>query len=146
MNTFLFWQRWLLVVALIISIFGTGIAFFGGTALFETFDRQINPVFWGTEDIDDNIRAFQGWNYGVAGGIMAGWGVTLAFVAQYPFRKREKWAWNSLLIGLLVWFVIDTSISLKFQVYFNVIFNTLFLVVMMLPLMFTRQQMRDTVK
>ncbi len=143
MNKFMFWQKWLFVVALIVAVFGTVIALFGGTALFELFDRQINPVFWGTANIDDDTRAFQQWNYGVAGGVIAGWGVTLAFIAQYPFRNREKWAWNSLLIGLLVWFVIDTSISLKFQVYFNALFNTVFLVLILLPLVMTRKEMRD---
>ncbi len=143
MNKFMFWQRWLFVLALLISVFGALLAFFGGTSLFEPFDRQINPIFWGTADISAETKSFQQWNYGVVGGVMAGWGVFLAFVAHYPFRNKEKWAWNCLLLGLVVWFVVDTSISLKFRVYFNALFNSVLLALFLLPLVLTWREMRQ---
>ncbi len=142
MYRFIFWQRWLFVIALVVSVFGAVLAFFGGTALFEPFDRQINPVFWGPADIGAETRAFQQWNYGVVGAALASWGVLVAFLAHYPFRNKEIWAWNGLFVGLLLWFVIDTSASLKFGVYFNALFNTGLLVLLLLPLALTRRFMR----
>jgi hypothetical protein len=36
---------------------------------------------------------------------------------------KERWAWNSLILGVLVWFLLDTSLSLFHKVYFNVALN-----------------------
>ena len=139
MRRFSLWQRWLFVVGLIMSAFGVLLALFNATPLFALFDRQINPVFWGTVDIPGEARDFQKWVYGVLGATLAGWGVFLAFIAHYPFKRREKWAWNCILAGLLVWFVIDTAISLNFKVYFNAAFNTVLFVAVVLPLWFSRK-------
>jgi len=141
MKAFYFWQRWLFIVGLLVSIFGIILAFFGGTALFKVFDNQINPVFWGTNEIEEATKAFQRWNYGVVGAAMASWGVFVAFIAHYPLRLREKWAWNCLFVGLLVWFIIDTYITLKFQVYFNGVFNLGLFALVLIPLIFTRKEM-----
>jgi hypothetical protein len=72
---------------------------------------------------------------------MASWGIFVAFIAHYSFRRKERWAWVCLLVGLLVWFFVDTLITLKFRVFFNAIFNTGLLVLVLLPLVFTRKEM-----
>ncbi|HDZ61702.1 MAG TPA: hypothetical protein ENH40_00975, partial [Nitrospirae bacterium] len=92
--------------------------FFNHTAVFDTIiDDRYEPIFWGNTDISDSAKLFQQWVYGVWGATMAGWGIITAFIVQYPFRKKEKWAWSGLVIMLLVWFVLDTSISLIYRVY-----------------------------
>jgi hypothetical protein len=139
MRRFSLWQRWLFVVGLIMSAFGVLLALFNATPLFALFDRQINPVFWGTVDIPGEARDFQKWVYGVLGATLAGWGVFLAFIAHHPFKQKEKWAWNCILAGLLVWFIIDTTISLNFKVYFNAAFNTALFAAVALPLWFSRK-------
>jgi hypothetical protein len=139
MTNFSFWQRWLFVVGLIVAVFGIVMALSSGTVLFELFNHQIDPAFWGTATIGNEARQFQTWIYGVWGSTIAGWGVFLAFIAQYPFRKKERWAWNCLVMGLLVWFVLDTSLSLYHKVYFNAAFNTALLVLAGLPVVFTRK-------
>jgi len=139
MERFLFWQRWLFVVGLLISVFGIMMVFFSGTTLFELFDSQITPVFWGTKEIADDIKGFQQWIYGVLGATVAGWGIFLAFISYYPFKKKEKWSWNCLVVGPLVWFAIDTAISLYCKVYFNALFNAVLFTLVILPLFFTRE-------
>lgn len=139
MERFLFWQRWLLIVGFGISAFGVFMSFFSGTALFQIFDSNINPIFWGTENIPTNIREFQKWIYGAWGAAVAGWGIFVIFIAQYPFRKKEKWAWHCLISGLLVWFFIDTGFSAYFKVYINVMLNTVLLALTILPIVFTRK-------
>jgi hypothetical protein len=62
-----------------------------------------------------------------------------AFVAFYPFKNGEKWAWNSLVAALLVWFVVDETLSLYHAVYFNAAFNLGLLLAIALPLLFTRK-------
>ena len=139
MNKFSFWLRWLLVIGMIICVFGIVMAFLSGTALFKPFNSQINPVFWGTKDVDSAVKRYQQWIMGVLGATMASWGIFVLFITHYPFRNKEKWSWNCLIAGLLVWFFIDSSISLYFLVYFNAIFNAILFVLVMLPLVFTRK-------
>jgi hypothetical protein len=140
MKSFSFWQRWLFVFSLIVVIFGLGMATLNRTPLFAIFDSQVNPVFWGTDFLPAGVVPFQGWIYGVLGATMAGWGVFLAFVARYPFRNRERWAWNALLMGLSLWYLTDTALSLSFGVVFNAIFNTAIFILAIVPLIFTRQE------
>jgi hypothetical protein len=132
-NSFDFWQKWLFVVSLAIFLFGVGMALFSGTPLFDVFHRQIDPAFWQTTPDETNIRLFQGWVYGVWGATLAGWGVFLAFIAAFPFRAREKWAWNCMAVGLMVWFMLDTGVSLAYGVVFNVVVNTILLILAGLP-------------
>jgi hypothetical protein len=75
-------------------------SFLNGTALFNQFNRQIDPVFWSTQNITEEANNFQRWAYGVWGATIAGWGVMLAYIANFPFRKRETWSWKCLVAGL----------------------------------------------
>ena len=140
MKQFPFWQRWLFVFSLIVIVFGLGMALLNRTLLFAIFDSQVNPVFWGANPLPPGANEFLGWSYGVLGATMAGWGVFLAFIVRYPFQARERWAWSALTLGLSLWYLIDTSISLFFGVAFNAIFNTVIFILAALPLLFTRQE------
>jgi len=144
MGHFAFWQKWLFIVGLILTFFGITFALFSGTFLFKVFDTQINPSFWGTPEIPDIATdEFQQWIYGVLGATIAGWGVFLAFIAHYPFKKHELWAWNCILVGIIVWYVLDTGISLYFKVYFNAVFNAVLLAFVITPLGFSRRHFKS---
>ncbi len=140
MNRFLFWQRWLFTFSLVVVIFGMGMALLNRTPLFAFFDSQVNPAFWEANPLPPGANGFIGWIYGVLGATMAGWGVVLVFIAGVPFRSRERWAWNAIVLGLSLWYLTDTAISLYFGVVFNAIFNTVIFVLAVLPLLFTRRE------
>ena len=139
MSAFPFWQKWLLIVGLIVAVFGGIMAFFSATPLFTVFNRQIDPAFWGGQAPDAAARQFQQWIYAVWGATIAGWGIFIAFIAHYPYRQKERWARNCLVLGLLVWYLLDTSLSAIYRVYFNLAFNTILLILTMLPIIFTRK-------
>ncbi len=139
MKSFLFWQKWLLVFGIVISIFGVLMALLSGTPLFDVFNNRIDPSFWGANAVKGATRQFQKWIYGAWGATIAGWGIILTYIAQYPFSRKERWAWNCLVFGLLVWFILDTSLSAFYKVYFNVAFNTAILILAGLPIVFTRK-------
>ena len=71
--------------------------------------------------------------------MIASWGVLIAFIAYYPFKLREKWAWNAISISVLFWFVVDTTCSLYYDVVINAVFNLFTLVLFALPLLITRK-------
>ncbi|MBI5032864.1 MAG: hypothetical protein HZB51_20270 [Chloroflexi bacterium] len=140
MSSFSFWQKWLVGAGLVMVVFGILMALVSGTVAFDWFNRQIDPVFWGTNAVGVAAKQFQRWIYAVLGATMAGWGVFLTYLARYPFNKKEQWAWNCLFFGLLVWFVVDTSFSIFYKVYFNAASNTAFLILVGLSVVFTRKE------
>ena len=140
MKSFTFWQWWLFVFSLIVTIFGLLMAIFNRTRLFAAFDLQVNPAFWGTLPLPPGVNEFQGWIYGLLGAAMAGWGAILAFIIRYPFRMRERWAWNAFASGLSLWYATDTCVSLYFGVSFNTVFNTLIFILAALPLTLTHRE------
>ena len=140
MKNFHFWQKWLFIVGVSLSVFGLCLAFFSRSAPMDFFfNKRIDPYFWEILDIPENSMRFRSWIYGVLGAVIAGWGILIAFWARFPFRTREKWAWNGLTFSTGVWFLADTAISAFSGVIFNVVVNTAILVVLALPLIFTKK-------
>jgi hypothetical protein len=137
MGRFNFWRIWLFIVAIIIAVFGVLMAFLNQTAVFSTFNREINVVFWPSEEVGRGLPQFQNWVYGVWGATVAGMGIFAAYVAHYPFARREKWARQCLAAGTVVWYVLDTYISLASGVIFNALFNTVIFLLIAVPLGFT---------
>jgi hypothetical protein len=138
---FRFWYRWLMAVSILLIFFGVFMAIFNPTPFFDLFNSQIDPVFWGESPLPPSTASFQAWVYGVLGATVAGWGICMAFIVYYPYRRRERWAWWALTVGIAVWYLIDTSISLAHGVVFNAAFNTLLLLLAGIPLLATRTAM-----
>jgi hypothetical protein len=128
-----FWCRWLFVLGLLIVAFGLAMSLFGGSRLFDF----VEPVFWGAQAQPMQAHAFRSWIYGVTGATMAGWGVFLSFLALRAFARRERWAWWCVALGMLVWYIPDTAMSLRFGVIFNAVINTALLAGVALPLAFS---------
>lgn len=137
MNSFLFWQRWLLTLAIAFVFLGIIMTLPLGVNLF---DGLINPVFWKDGAMPNNIHAFKAFIYGVLGASMAGWGILFAFIVYYPFQQKERWAWNALAAGFTLWFIFGMYVSLRAGVYANVIGDIAFFVMVMMPLFFTRKE------
>lgn len=143
MRNFTLWIRWLVTVGWILVAFGIALAILSQTWLFDVaFNQRIDPAFWPEGSIPGNIRPFQGWIYGVLGATVSGWGVFVVFLARNPLRNRERWAWNCLLFGFTLWFLVDTTISAYFGVFFNVIFNAALVMLIYIPLFATRSELR----
>ena len=144
MTSINFWQKWLLVFGIYLSIFGLVLTFFNKTYLMNfIFNDQIDPIFCGDKILHENILTYQSWIYGVLGAVISGWGVAIAFIAHYPFKEKQKWAWNCIFVGAMVWFIPDMIISIKYGVGFNIFFNISLLMLMILPLLFTYNQFHE---
>ncbi len=135
MARFKFCVMWLKIVSILFSLFGVIIALFNQTYIFQIiFNNQINPIFWGSANLSVEVLHFQQWIYGLLGATCLMVGILIFFIVENAFAKKEKWAWNCLLFGLIAWFVIDESISLYFRVYFNAVFNLILLIAIIIPL------------
>jgi hypothetical protein len=131
----------LLGLSLVIVLFGLFIALLNGTSFFKPFGDQFDQAFWPSGGITDQERNFQQWTYGLLGATMVGWGIFMLFIVKNAFPKREKWAWNGVLFGVLAWYLIDTSISGYHGVGANMLLNTVILVLVLIPLIAIRKEM-----
>ena len=139
MGNFNFWQKWLFGFGIYLVFFGLILTFFSQSTLMNyVFNNQIDPTFWGAE-LPESAKKFQAWIYGVLGAVICGWGIFLSFIAHYPFKAKESWSWYCIGIGFVVWFVVDTFITIYYQVGFNIIVNITFLIFILLPLIFTKK-------
>lgn len=140
MNSFGFWQKWLFGFGIYLFVFGIVLSFFGhSTFMNYVFNNQIDPVFWGLTELPETAKKFQAWIYGVLGSVISGWGIFISFIAHYPFKAKEQWAWNCIFVGFIVWFIIDTVLSVYYHVGFNLFINVAFILFVFLPLLFTRK-------
>jgi hypothetical protein len=138
---FKFWQKWILISGIFVSVFGVAMVL---NLTADGFNDQFDPVFWGEETPDIQIRNYQQWIIGVLGSVMVSWGIFIAFIAAIPFKRKEKWSRDCLLIGILSWYIVDTIISLLAGAGFNAILNTVFAVILLLPIGFTFNQFKKS--
>jgi hypothetical protein len=136
---FWLWHKWLLAVCLVVIAFGVFIALLSWTPLFGIFNDLVDGVFWSGSTPDDATGQFILWAYGMLGATMAGWGIALAYMVKYPFARKEKWSWNAIALGLAVWFVVDTFMSVYTKAYFNVGVNVMLIVLAGIPILMSRK-------
>jgi len=142
--SFNFWQKWLVGVGIYHVILGLMMAFFGQSPFMDWLINQYyDPIFWPDNEISQSAAAFKGWIISLFGAVIASWGIFIAFIAYYPFKLREKWAWSAIAIAISLWFVIDTAYSLHYGVAINAIFNIITFALFAVPLSFTRKHFFD---
>ncbi len=140
---FEFWQKWLLIIIIIIITYGFGLAFFGQTELYNfLLNHPINIVFWDSISLTPELLQYQKFVYGVVGTTVIGWGAAMLFIVLYPFNKKEKWAWQALTISLSIWFFTDTPISIYYKAYSNAFLNVLLYTGLGLPLILTHKHFK----
>ncbi|MFK7908678.1 MAG: hypothetical protein AB8B69_26355 [Chitinophagales bacterium] len=140
MNNFNFWQKWLYYTSIFFAFVGIAVALFNNSILFDLWNHYLK-IWLGIEgELPANLLKFKTFILAPLGGTIAGSYVLMAFIAKYPFRNREKWAWQAATFSLLTWFVVDSSLCFYHGAYFNIVLINLFtLVVQGLPLVFTRK-------
>lgn len=139
MRWFEFWRKWMLVVFVAQAAFGLFLAIFGPHFVLGAYYDQYIDALFGRPDIPPQFTFFHRWVYALLGSTIASWSVAMAFIAYYPYAKREKWAWSCIFLSVLVWFPLDTSASAAFKVWPNVIFNASALIAIAIPLLATRK-------
>lgn len=136
--TFKFWHRWLLAVSIATVLVGLVIAFFPDSPVFDAHTAAIEEAFFdGTMPGEaGELRAFL---FAPIGGTIAGYFLMQSIVVWGPFRRRERWAWHAVLWPMLLWFCVDSALSIAHGAFFNVwMINIWTLVLVGLPLLMTR--------
>ncbi|MEN0067937.1 MAG: hypothetical protein AAGA48_37755 [Myxococcota bacterium] len=110
--------RILVVVVLVVT--GTAFAVLAASPAYVRIDQSLGWLFW-PEPAAVGMGPWGRLAFVIAGGLMAGWGVTLLLADRYTLPQ-------ALVAGMLTWFVVDSLGSVAVGAVGNLIPNTLTLV------------------
>lgn len=137
---FNFWQKWLTCANAITLIVGLLLAFAGNSFVFKLHNSYTENVFFNSLPITGDMLQFKNWLFGIIGATIAGFHLLMIFISENAFKKKEKWAYQAMLFALLLWFVIDSGISICTGAIYNVVLiNLVALFLIGLPLVMTRK-------
>ena len=133
------WWRWLVILCVVGVLFGVMLVLAP-----QALHGSLAPLYYdgavgegAFEALTEAELRFQNWFYGLAGAVMTGWMLTIAWVVAGPFRRGEGWSWTGIAVSLVVWFVLDSYTSMVNGVAINVLFNLGFLIGFGIPLLAT---------
>jgi len=123
--------NWLQIVIAIVFIYSLLLVFAGATAgeLFSLFGFGPNESI-NTQEFQDYLLL----PYMVLGAVMAGWSFLMLQVVRGPLRDGIPWARTFMIRSLILWFVLDTGMSLVLGYPTHAIFNIPFAIALGLPL------------
>jgi hypothetical protein len=135
-----FWLEWLKISLILTIIGGMAMVLIYYLGMTEFINKKLDIIFLNGKQAVMEVGHLRSWMISITGAVMTGWGLTMLYVVNQPFRKREKWAWNSIFYPMLLWFLVDSSVSAYYGVAFNIIINMIFFLQMIAPLLFLRPQ------
>jgi hypothetical protein len=143
-SSFLFWQRWLFYTSLLFALFGIVLAFYGNNPLFSPYIQALARVFWHEQNMPVEIEPFIFFICGPLGGTIACSYILLAYLARYPFKRKEPWARNAIMVAFGTWVVLDSAVCIYYNVYFQVyLINGFSILQKALPLIFTWKDFKN---
>ena len=129
-----FWQKWLNAWALLVTIFGLVLAG-GAFAATDGLTAALFTVLGNPLPVD--IDAHHRFAIGLMGAVTMGWGLTYwtAFKALFALEPATAAPiWRSLFGVSLVWYVVDSAISVATGFWMNAVSNTIVMVLFLIPL------------
>lgn len=138
MSTFIFWQKWLFYSSLLFALSAIIFAIGGDSVFFEPYNQALNKVFWHSAEMPNEIKPFRRFIGGPLGGTIASSYILLAYIAYYPFKRKEKWARNAIIVAFGTWVILDSTLCFIYHMYFQIyIINAFSIIIKALPLFFT---------
>ncbi len=116
-SSFLFWQKWLFYTSLVFAMSGIAFALFGNNFLFKPYNTMLAEQFWHSTQFPAEAERFRAFIYAPLGATIACCYILLASIARYPFKNKQRWARNTIIIAFGVWVVIDSSVCIYYGVY-----------------------------
>ena len=92
-------------------------------------------VFVGLKVLPVQRNVLLDWESALYGAVMIGWGTTLLLIGRIAFQRDDRALKQALLIGLLMWLVVEAAASVWFGVWFNVGVDAGVLVLFAVPLL-----------
>ena len=134
------WDRVLLVVVAAVAVYALALVVAG----LWLGDTVFDLLGFGPEDgnIVESQREYIRLLYGILGAVIVGWMTTIGAIVAGPLQRREVWAWWAIVIATLIWFLLDTGLSLVLGFVGHALFNVTFAVGLAVPLAALKQRLR----
>lgn len=133
------WDRILLGLIVLTAAYGLAMVAAGALVGDQLFDRLgFGPADGGLRG--ESQRSYVRFIFGVLGSVIVGWMTLLGFVTAGPFQRRELWSWFALLSSVVVWFLLDTGMSLALGWNTHALFNVPFALALATPILALRPQ------
>jgi hypothetical protein len=132
-----FWIRWLQFVLGVLLLYSLMLVFAGGLA-----GELFTLLGFGPPE---TLVVAEGHDYlrlplMVLGAVLAGWSVLMLLLVRGPLRAGQSWVAGLLFWPVIVWFVLDTGMSLTLGYPSHALFNLPFFVSIGLPLLMLRSR------
>ena len=148
-------QRWLELVALLHIIGGLSLSFNWPSAIWFEYRSELFQVFDISQKVNADVNLIVMMLTQLFGPTIASWGILMFYlVRQLTATKKVKdtkfsigdkqiycqknSSANILILATLLWFVLDTSISLRFDMSLHLTINLLAALSILLPLVYLR--------
>ena len=137
-----FWKTWMRVWCWAVLAFGAVLALAAVPSL-DAAPRMVLGLVGGDPVLLDlpTMR----FAFGLMGALTLGWGVAMMAMVGLAHTHGAA-VWRSLTASVLVWYVIDSAISVLTGFPLNAVSNTLLTVGYLIPVLVTRVQRVDAVK
>ncbi|MGE0742341.1 MAG: hypothetical protein AB7O98_13450 [Hyphomonadaceae bacterium] len=125
-----FWSSWLKVWCWGVLAFGVVLA----TAALPGIDGLVRTLFvaFGGDAASFDLKAVR-FGLGLQGALTIGWGLTLLPVVSHAHALGPG-IWRALTAAVLVWYVIDSAISVQTGFALNAVSNTLLTAAFLAPM------------
>jgi hypothetical protein len=128
---------------LLFALFGIVFAVYGNNPFFLPYNKALAHIFWSSENIPIDVEPFKAFIWGPLGSTIACCYILLAFIAWFPFRRKELWARNAIIMAFGVWVVLDSTVCINYGVFFQVyIINAFSILIKGLPIIFTWKEFK----
>jgi len=128
------WRQW--VTAWCCLVLGLGVVF-AGSAWPQT-DAAVrlfyDVIYWpldGQSGWHENLRL----TAAILGAVMMGWSLTLLTLVQVALKQPQLSLWRPMTGAILVWWIVDSSISVALHTPGNAVSNTGFLLLYLIPVL-----------
>lgn len=135
---FRFWQKWLTYANIMTIGVGLLCAFAGNSIFFDAHNTQTKEVLFAGEDFSPEVLTMKNWLFGIIGGTIVGFHTLMVFISENAFKKKERWSYYAMWLGMISWFFIDSGLSYYYGAVHNVLLiNLPAMVLIGLPLVMT---------
>jgi hypothetical protein len=130
-----FWQTWLLCWCVGVLAFGVIMM----SASIETGSAPVRLLYEILlQPLPTPMSSHLRFANGLMGAVVIGWGTTVLILVRHSVRVERSMAtiiWRSLMSGLSIWFVADSTISLLNGFWPNAIINLVFFILFVIPVL-----------
>jgi hypothetical protein len=118
--------RWLSAMCWFFAGLGLALALLGRTGVFGMWTTAAATALFGQPELPPVVERFAAATDAILGGSIAGKWLAAGWIVRVPLARRQQWAADALLLGLVGWFAIDSAVSLRVGAHFNVWMINLF--------------------